>query len=143
MKRIIFLAVSFLIVTISFSYAGDTIVTKSGLKYVRMKAGNGKPIKPGDKVSVYYTGTLPDGTVFDTNRDVTNTVFKFTIGQHEVIPGWEEGFQLMSKGERGILFIPANLGYGSKGVRDDQNKSKYLIPPNSPLIFEVEVTNVK
>jgi|SRR6185437_6768980 len=143
MKRIFFLVVTFLIVTISFSHAGDTIVTKSGLKYVRMKPGNGKPIKVGDKVSVYYTGTLSDGTVFDTNRDVTNTVFKFTIGEHEVIPGWEEGFQLMSQGERGILFIPAKLAYGSKGVHDSENKSKYLIPPNSPLIFEVEVVKVK
>src|ERR1700761_4019753 len=115
MKRIIFLAIAFLIVTVNFSYAGDTIVTKSGLKYVRTKPGNGKPIELGDKVSVYYTGTLSDGSVFDTNRDATNTVFKFTIGQHEVIPGWEEGFQLMSKGEKGILFIPANQAYGAKG----------------------------
>ena len=144
MKRIIFLF-GLLVIIGSAAYAagGDTIVTKSGLKYVRTKAGDGKHPAPGDKVSVYYTGTLPDGTVFDTNRDVTNTIFKFTIGQREVIPGWEEGFQLMSKGEKGILFIPANLGYGSKGVRDDQNKSKYIIPPNSPLIFEVEVVNVK
>lgn len=133
---------AFLIVIVN-TYAGDTIVTKSGLKYVRLKAGNGKHAEVGDKVSVYYTGTLSDGTVFDTNRDVTNTVFKFTIGDHEVIPGWEEGFQLMSKGERGILYIPAKLAYGSKGVRDGQNKSKYLIPPDSPLIFEVEVVKIK
>jgi len=138
MKRILFLLA--ILFTVSVAFAEDTIVTKSGLKYIVMKPGNGKHPEPGDKVSVYYTGTLPDGKVFDTNRDESNEVFKFTIGKKEVIPGWEEGLQLMSKGERGILFIPAKLAYGAKGVKDG---NKYLIPPNSPLKFEIELVNFK
>ena len=139
MKRIIFLLA--ILFATNAAFAQDTLVTKSGIKYVRIKPGNGKHPEPGDKVSVYYTGTLPDGTVFDTHRDETNEVFKFTIGKREVIPGWEEGLQLMSKGERGILFIPAKLGYGTKGAKDGNNK--YLIPPNSPLKFEIELVSFK
>jgi FKBP-type peptidyl-prolyl cis-trans isomerase len=72
-----------------------------------------------------------------------DTPFKFTLGKKEVIPGWEEGFKLMSEGEKGYLIIPANLAYGKKGVKNPDNANKYLIPPDTMLIFEVELVSFK
>jgi FKBP-type peptidyl-prolyl cis-trans isomerase len=116
----------------------DTIVTKSGLKYVRLRAGSGSKPAIGQKVKVEFTGSLPNGTVFNSTDGVP---FKFEIGDPQVIPGWNEGFQLMSAGEKGVLIIPAPLGFGKEGYKDDDGK--YLVPPNSVIIFEVELLSIK
>lgn len=119
----------------------DTITTPSGLKYVQIKAGKGEMLKDGQKIKVYYTGKFMNGKQFETNRD--DKPFKFTLGTGEVIPGWDEGFKLMKAGEEGILIIPANLAYGKSGVKDFNDERVYHIPPNSDLIFEVEIVNAK
>lgn len=130
-----------LILLVAPSYAGDTITTASGLKYVVVKQGTGKKPVKGSNVKVNYKGMLTDGTVFDDSKE--GGAFKFTVGNKEVIPGWDEGVQLMKEGEKGILIVPANLGYGKKGVKDDDDPKKYRIPPNSDLIFEIELLKVK
>ena len=85
--------------------------TKSGLKYRKIKEGNGKKPKATDRVKVHYTGKLIDGTTFDSSVDRGQPI---TFGLGDVIPGWTEGLQLMSVGSKYRLFIPAKLGYGSK-----------------------------
>jgi FKBP-type peptidyl-prolyl cis-trans isomerase len=105
--------------------------TKSGLQYKIIKKGNGKKPKATDKVRVHYTGTLLDGTKFDSSVD-RGEPMEFPL--NAVIPGWTEGLQLMDEGSKYILYIPYNLGYGEQPVGS--------IPPGSTLIFEVELLKI-
>ena len=138
------LACSFLIIlSVSlFVQAQDTITTASGLKYIKLKKGPAakKPVK-GSKVKVHYTGRLENGKVFDSSKE--GGPFKFTIEAKEVIPGWDEGFQLMDEGEKAILIVPPTLAYGKKGVPDEDNPGKFIIPQNAILTFEVELISIK
>jgi FKBP-type peptidyl-prolyl cis-trans isomerase len=106
--------------------------TKSGLQYKMLRKGNGKRPKATNTVKVHYTGTLIDGTKFDSSVD-RGTPIEFPLNQ--VIPGWTEGMQLMDVGSKYMLYIPYNLGYGEQPVGD--------IPPGSTLIFEVELLDFK
>lgn len=111
------------------------ITTASGLKYVEMAEGTGATPKKGQTVSVHYTGTLEDGTKFDSSRD-RNQPFEFQIGEGQVIKGWDEGLSTMKVGSRRKLIIPANLGYGDRGAGG-------VIPPKATLIFDVELLKIK
>ena len=108
----------------------NPIQTQSGLYYLQTKSGNNEKPQVGTKVSVHYTGKLLDGSVFDSSKS-RNEPLQFILGVGQVIPGWDEGIQLMSKGEEGILFIPYYLAYGDRGAG--------TIPPFATLIFEVEL----
>ena len=120
----------------------DTTTTITGLKYVRLRAGNGKKPQIGDKLKVLYTGKLTSGKVFDSSMDGT-IPFKFKLGKGEVIPGWDEGFRLMSEGEKGVLIVPPHMAYGEEGSGYLKTADTYVVPPNSTLIFEVELLKVK
>ena len=90
---------------------------------------------------VHYTGWLADGTMFDSSR-VRNQAFDFTIGQGQVIPGWDEGVPGMAAGGQRKLIIPAALAYGAQG-QTDPNTGATVIPPNATLVFEIELVSVK
>jgi FKBP-type peptidyl-prolyl cis-trans isomerase len=105
--------------------------TASGLYYVMIQEGNGEMPEEGDNVKVHYTGKLLDGTVFDSSVERGEPI-EIPIGMGYVIPGWDEGIMMMSKGEKGVLYIPYYLGYGDRGAGAD-------IPPFANLIFEVEL----
>ncbi|KAM0935825.1 putative peptidylprolyl isomerase [Dioscorea sansibarensis] len=107
-------------------------IGKDGLKKKLVKEGEGwETPEVGDEVEVHYTGTLLDGTQFDSSRD-RGTPFKFKLGQGQVIKGWDEGIKTMKKGENAIFTIPPELAYGSSG-------SPPTIPPNATLQFDVEL----
>lgn len=114
-------------------------IGKQGLKKKLLKEGEGWDTpENGDEVEVHYTGTLLDGTKFDSSRD-RGTPFKFTLGQGQVIKGWDQGIKTMKKGENALFTIPAELAYGESG-------SPPTIPPNATLQFDVELlswTSVK
>ena len=108
----------------------NTVKTSSGLQYVVLKKGDGKKCpKYGQTVTVHYTGTLLDGRMFDSSVHRGQPA-SFKIGQ--VIEGWNEALQTMSKGEKRTLIIPPELGYGVHGYPG-------IIPPDSYLIFDVEL----
>lgn len=106
--------------------------TASGLQYKITQQGNGKQPTAQSVVKVHYTGKLLDGKVFDSSVERGQPV-EFPLNQ--VIPGWTEGLQLMKEGAKATLYIPAQLAYGEQGVPG-------TIPPNSTLIFDVELIKV-
>ncbi|HUH75589.1 MAG TPA: FKBP-type peptidyl-prolyl cis-trans isomerase [Chitinophagales bacterium] len=106
-------------------------ISPDGIYYVTEKSTEGTKVNSGDFVSVHYTGKLFDGTKFDSSVDRGEPI-SFKIGIGQVIQGWEKGIPLFKVGEKGTIFLPANLAYGERGAGG-------VIPPNSPLIFDIEV----
>jgi len=114
----------------------DAKATSTGMRTLVMQSGTGVQAERGDRVSVLYKGMLiPSGTVFDQTRD-PNQPFTFRTGRGEVIEGWEEGIPMMRVGEKRLLIIPFELGYGTRG---DPPK----IPRRAALVFEVELVKVE
>ena len=108
--------------------------TESGLQYEDIVEGTGAMPQSGQRVTVHYTGTLEDGTKFDSSRD-RNRPFSFTIGVGQVIKGWDEGVASMRVGGQRKLIIPPELGYGSRGAGG-------VIPPDATLLFDVELLRI-
>ncbi len=108
--------------------------TASGLYYIETEKGTGVQAEAGKTVVVNYEGQLLDGTVFDSSWD-RGSPFEFTLGQGEVISGWDEGIAYMKEGGRAMLIIPSDLAYGASGGGS--------IAPYSTLIFYVELIDVK
>ncbi len=121
--------------TMSEPKTNAVVTTASGLKYTDIKEGTGATPQVGQTVEVHYTGTLENGTKFDSSRD-RNTSFKFKMGVGQVIKGWDEGIITMKVGGQRKLIIPSELGYGARGAGG-------VIPPNSTLIFNVELLGVQ
>jgi peptidyl-prolyl cis-trans isomerase A (cyclophilin A) len=109
--------------------------TASGLMYVITNPGTGKQAEAKQTVKVHYTGKLLNGTKFDSSLD-RNEPLEFQLGVGMVIKGWDEGIALLKEGGKALLIIPSNLAYGARGAGN-------VIPPFSPLTFEVELVSVQ
>jgi FKBP-type peptidyl-prolyl cis-trans isomerase len=114
---------------------GNGVKTDSGLQYWDIRVGNGDVAKEGSHVRVHYTGWLTTGKKFDSSVDAGKP-FDFTIGNGEVIKGWEEGVTGMRVNGRRQLRIPPGLGYGAEGYPPD-------IPPGATLIFDIKLLGVQ
>lgn len=110
------------------------VTTLSGLKYTDLVEGTGATPQRGQTLAVHYTGTLTNGTKFDSSRD-RGSPMEFRFGLDPMIKGWDEGLATMKVGGRRKLIVPPSLGYGTQGKSD--------IPPNSTLLFDIELVSVK
>jgi FKBP-type peptidyl-prolyl cis-trans isomerase len=110
----------------------DVVETPSGLKYKAVITGTGKKPKANSRVSIHYRGLFLNGVVFDTSFDEDEPV---TLSLGKVIKGWKEGLPLMPVGSVFVFLVPPELAYGERGTS--------IIPPNSTLIFEVELFGIK
>lgn len=109
----------------------------SGILYYRLQEGEGKSISRGDTVTMHYEGRFIDGTIFDSTR-MRNKPFEYVYGQEgQLIRGLEEVAGIMSEGEKALVYLPPALAFGKKG------SSTGIIPPSTPLFFEVEILSVK
>ncbi|MCR5887383.1 FKBP-type peptidyl-prolyl cis-trans isomerase [Hymenobacter sp. J193] len=122
--------------------APDTLSLPTGIRYVVHTLGTGAAGRNGNTVLVHYTGFLPDGKMFESSA-IEGRPVKAHLGEHDVIPGWEQVLPLLPAGTRAWVYIPAALAYGAKGVRDPDDNKRYTIPPNTDLRFELNVVRVK
>jgi peptidylprolyl isomerase len=121
-------------IVLALNKSTKPITTSSGLQYTIINPGKGATPKKGQTVFVHYTGTLTNGKKFDSSRD-RGQPFSFSLGEGQVIKGWDEGLSTMKVGERRKLIIPSKLGYGAVGAGSD-------IPPHATLIFDVELLKI-
>ena len=121
-------------ITTNSQQPAQMTTSNDNLKVEDLVVGNGAVAEPGDKITVHYTGSLTDGSVFDNSVE-RKAPFTFTLGVGQVIRGWDEGIVGMQIGGKRMLTIAPEYAYGSEG--------KGPIPPNSTLIFEVELLNVE
>ena len=123
----------------NINYSNKLIINKINnmeLKKEILKEGSGeKTVEKGDAVVVHYTGTFEDGAKFDSSLD-RSAPFGFTVGVGQVIQGWDQGLIGMKIGEKAKLIIPPDMAYGPGGIPG-------AIPPNSTLIFEIELLEIK
>jgi peptidylprolyl isomerase len=110
------------------------VLLPHGLKFVDVRVGDGRTARNGNKLVLLYVGRLANGTVFEVSRDPANP-FAFVLGSGRVIRGWDEGLLGMKAGGRRTIYIPPELGYGSAGAGAK-------IPPNSSLVFDIELLRV-
>jgi peptidylprolyl isomerase len=113
----------------------DAKISNTGIRYIVKKEGSGPLIMPGDVVMVNYTGMLLNGKVFDEAHDPKKP-FTFRVARAEVIVGWDQIFQMMRPGDKWLIIVPPELGYGRRGYAPS-------IPSESTLVFDVEVVGVK
>ena len=113
----------------------STEEVKAKLEIIDLKVGDGKTAEAGQNVRVHYTGTLEDGTKFDSSKD-RDTPFNFNLGRGEVIKDWDQGVEGMKVGGSRKLVIPSHLAYGKRGVTG-------VIPPNATLVFEIDLLETK
>ena len=139
MRKFLFIFIFFCAMGSGMARTNPMITTATGLKYSDAKIGTGAAAVKGKTVSVHYTGWLDagglKGTKFDSSLD-HGAPFQFMLGAGMVIRGWDEGVAGMKAGGKRTLMIPAELAYGPRGAGG-------LIPPNAPLIFDVELLEVK
>lgn len=116
--------------------------TPGGVRFVFHTRGTGAVPHTNSRVAVRYTGFLPDGHIFDATA-ASGGPLRFRVGRGEVIRGWDELFPLLPAGSRVRAWIPAALAYGAAGVPDPDDASRFIIPPNTELVFELEVVSVR
>lgn len=134
MKKFLFTLTFICSSLISFALTQDTLTTESGLQYFYTQKGTGDEAVSGYVMITHYIGSFTNGEVFDSSRD-RDEPFVFTLGKKQVIKGMDEGVSMMKIGDRMTFIMPSELAYGEQGAGD-------VIPPNSTLVFDVELLDM-
>ena len=116
--------------------------TPGGVRFVFHERGTGRLAHAGSRAAVRYTGFLPDGHLFDATA-ASGGPLRFRVGRGEVIAGWDELLPLLPAGSRVRAWVPAALAYGATGVPDPDVGTRFVIPPNTELVFELYVVSVR
>lgn len=124
----------------SFVAPATSLATPGGVRYVVQQAGPGPVAPAGARLAVRYSGYFPNGRLFESSE---GKPIRFRLGRHEVIPGWDELLALLPAGTKVRAWIPARLAYAARGVPDPDHEGRYLIPPNTDLIFDLEVVSIR
>lgn len=135
MKRLFLSLLPLFVFVFTLTAQNDTTTTASGLEYYYISKGDGPIAKPGWLMLTHYIGTFEDGSKFDSSRD-RDQAFVFVLNKGQVIKGMDEAVSLMHVGDRLMIIIPPELAYGEKGAGE-------VIPPNSKIIFDVELLDMK
>lgn len=135
--KTLFTSIALIVAATLTAAAQDTIKTTSGLKYVYLEKGDGDQAKKGSDVKLEYNAFKTDGKSFNDGK------VKYEVGAGEVIPAWEELLPKMKVGDKVWLYVPGNMGYGKKGMRDPYDDELWLVKPNEDLIYELELLQVK
>ena len=136
MKNAYHLLLLFAFIYLAGCQKNEEIIMENGLVIEDVVVGDGTEAQDYNKVVVNYTGTLEDGSIFDSSLKPGRTPFTFTLGAGSVIKGWDLGVKGMKVGGKRKLTIPSDLGYGDNGAGN-------VIPPGATLIFEVELLEVE
>ena len=136
MKNAYHLLILFAFIYLAGCQKNREVIMENGLVIEDLVVGDGTEAQDYNKVVVNYTGTLEDGSIFDSSLKPGRTPFTFTLGAGSVIKGWELGVKGMKVGGKRKLTIPSDLGYGDNGAGN-------VIPPGATLIFEVELLEVE
>ena len=136
MKNAYHLLILFAFVYLAGCQKNREVIMENGLVIEDVVVGDGTEAQDYNKVVVNYTGTLEDGSIFDSSLKPGRTPFTFTLGAGSVIKGWDLGVKGMKVGGKRKLTIPSDLGYGDNGAGN-------VIPPGATLIFEVELLEVE
>ena len=136
MKNAYHLLILFAFIYLAGCQKNREVIMENGLVIEDVVVGDGIEAQDYNKVVVNYTGTLEDGSIFDSSLKSGKTPFTFTLGVGSVIKGWDLGVKGMKVGGKRKLTIPADLGYGNNGAGN-------VIPPNATLTFEVELLEVE
>lgn len=116
--------------------------TPGGVRFIFHTRGTGPLPQTGSRVTMRYTGFLPDGHIFDAS-EAQGGLLKFRVGQHEVIAGLDELLPLLPVGSRVRAWIPARLAYAAKGVPNPDDETKFIVPPDTELVFELELLGIR
>jgi peptidyl-prolyl cis-trans isomerase A (cyclophilin A) len=120
----------------------DTLRTSSGLRYVVLQEGEGRLAAKGDKVKVHYIGKRLNGKIFETSL-ADGPPVKFTVGEGDVIKGWEEIILYMREGMHVLVVVPPAFAYGAQGMADPYGDTDYLIGPSETVLFQLELVKIK
>ncbi|WP_400194175.1 FKBP-type peptidyl-prolyl cis-trans isomerase [Hymenobacter sp. B81] len=143
MPRLLLLALLLILLppAVGAPLPADTLRTPGGVRYVLRQPGHGPAPGPAGRVTVHYSVFLPDGRLFESSATEARPL-RLRLGRQEVIPGWEELLPLLPAGSRVWARVPAALAYGAAGQRDPDDETRYRVPPNTDLLFELEIVRV-
>ena len=136
MKKFSVFNIAMFAFVVMYAEGNDTLQTASGLKIIFLNKGYGNTFQKGDKIKVHFEAKLCDGSFVESTKSA-GMAFRFFKGDQNIIEGWNEAFNYLREGDRALVIVPAQLGYGDVGLLEPGTKDVYLVPPGQDIHFEI------